>query len=91
MLHILQLPQKKQTQAMYEYNENKYNKPNWYICRWFGLYRLYTKQYELFVLFIITLFFGIGLIRWFIDAFQVSSFVDKKNRELDELLYNKYK
>lgn len=91
MLKILSLPKNKQSQAMYEYEESKYSKTNAYIARWFGFYRIYTGEIGLRILFVITLMFGVWFIRWIIDAFQVSEYINKNNRQLDELLYDKYK
>lgn len=90
-MKILTLPTKKLQLAMYEYNEQKHNKVSAYICRWFGWYRIYTGQILLRILFLITLLFGIWIIRWILDAFQVNDYITKKNNELDDMLYKKYR
>lgn len=91
LLKIDTLPTHYRLLAQKEYDQRKYSKWNWYLCRWFWFYRLYTEQYLLFILFLISLLFGIGIIRWIIDAFMVSSYVEKKNHELDEELEIKYR
>lgn len=90
MLQIHNLPKKERILALQEYEQIKYNEGNAYACRWFWFYRAYTWQYFLLILFRISLFFGIGIIRWIIDLFMVWSYVDKKNRELDNELMLKY-
>lgn len=90
MLQIHNLPRDKRIQALNEYEQKKYSKGNAYACRWFWFYRAYTGQYFLLLLFLISLWFGIGIIRWIIDLFMVWSYVDKKNNELDNELMLKY-
>ena len=78
-------------QAHREFKKWKYNKVCAYILWWLWLYRLYTREYWLFVLFLIALALVIpGVIRWIIDWFKVSWYVNKKNEELDDYLYSKY-
>lgn len=90
MLQINILPIETRILALKEYNQRKHNKSNWYLCRWLWFYRAYTKQYLLLLLFLISLWFGIGIIRWIIDVFMVSSYIDEKNNELDTELTLKY-
>ena len=90
MLQIHNLPKKDRIQALQEYEARKHNKGNAYLCRWVWFYRAYTKEYFLLLLFLISLWFGIGIIRWIIDLFMVWSYVNKKNAELDNELMLKY-
>lgn len=90
MLQIYTLPQKTRVQAIHEYEERKLSKTNAYLCRWVWFYRAYTKEYLLLVLFRISMLAGIGIIRWIIDAFNVSNYVNTQNRKLDNELMIKY-
>lgn len=84
---VNRLPKKQQEHFRYEYDRRKLNTGNAWILWFFGFHYLHTGKVGMWFLYLISCFLYVWVIRWIIQAFMLNDEIDKKNWEIQEMIY----
>lgn len=84
---IGKLPKKKQDKILFEYERRKLNMWSARALWFFWFHYLHTNKVWLWFLYLVSCFLYVWIVRRIVQAFMLKDEINKKNKEILEMIY----